>query len=117
MQVQKTVFISYRRTNIYMARAVYANLRANGYDAFLDYQSLESGDFSQSLLNQIAARAHFVVILTPSAKGEAPEGPAGTSGAGDADQSIEQDADQEKDRDKRKDACQELEVGRGLLPR
>ncbi len=67
MQVQKTVFISYRRTNIYMARAVYANLRANGYDAFLDYQSLDSGDFSQSLLNQIAARAHFVVILTPSA--------------------------------------------------
>lgn len=67
MQVQKTVFISYRRTNIYMARAVYGNLRANGYDAFLDYQSLDSGDFSQSLLNQIAARAHFVVILTPSA--------------------------------------------------
>lgn len=67
MQVQKTVFISYRRTNMYMARAVYQDLRTRGYDAFLDYQSLDSGDFSQSLLSQIAARAHFVVILTPSA--------------------------------------------------
>ena len=67
MQVQKTVFISYRRTNMYMARAVYQDLRARGYDAFLDYQSLDSGDFSQSLLSQISARAHFVVILTPSA--------------------------------------------------
>ena len=67
MSVQKTVFISYRRTNYYMAQSVYAKLRTNGYDAFLDYQSLDSGDFSQSLLTQIAARAHFVVILTPSA--------------------------------------------------
>jgi tetratricopeptide (TPR) repeat protein len=67
MAEHKTVFISYRRTNIYIARAVYQDLRANGYDVFLDYQSIDSGDFSQVILNQIAARAHFVLILTPSA--------------------------------------------------
>lgn len=67
MAIQKTVFISYRRTNMYMARAVYQDLRAHGYDAFLDMERLDSGDFSQGLLTQIAARAHFVLILTPSA--------------------------------------------------
>src|SRR5215813_526683 len=67
MTEHKTVFISYRRTNIYIARAVYQDLRANGYDVFLAFQSIDSGDFSQVILNQIAARAHFVLILTPSA--------------------------------------------------
>lgn len=67
MQIQKTVFISYRRKNMYMARAVYADLRENGYDVFMDILTGESGDFSQTLLQQIDARAHFVLILTPSA--------------------------------------------------
>jgi tetratricopeptide (TPR) repeat protein len=67
MQIEKTVFISYRRTNIYTAIAVYQNLKANGYDVFLDFESIDSGAFSQVILNQIAARAHFIVILTPSA--------------------------------------------------
>ena len=67
MQAQRTVFISYRRTNMYMARAVYQDLRGHGYDAFLDMERLDSGDFSQGLRGQIAARAHFVLILTPSA--------------------------------------------------
>ena len=67
MQVEKTVFISYRRTNEYTARAVYQNLTANGYDAFLDFETIDSGAFEHVILNQIAARAHFIVILTPSA--------------------------------------------------
>src|SRR5690348_17108006 len=67
MTEHKTVFISYRRTNIYIARAVYQDLRANDFDVFLDFQSIDSGDFSQVILHQIAARAHFVLILTPSA--------------------------------------------------
>lgn len=67
MVEHKTVFISYRRTNIYIARAVYQDLRANGFDVFLDYQSIDSGDFTRVILNQIAARAHFVLLLTPSA--------------------------------------------------
>jgi tetratricopeptide (TPR) repeat protein len=67
MQVQKTVFISYRRTNIYIARAVQKDLQHRGYDVFLDYESIDSGAFSRIILGQIEARAHFLVILTPSA--------------------------------------------------
>ncbi len=67
MQKQKTVFISYRRTNVYTARAVYQYLVAHNYDVFLDSESIDSGAFDRVILNQIAARAHFVVILTPSA--------------------------------------------------
>lgn len=67
MQVENTVFISYRRTNTYMARAVYQNLTANGYDCFLDVELIDAGSFTQIIFNQIAARAHFVLILTPSA--------------------------------------------------
>jgi tetratricopeptide (TPR) repeat protein len=67
MQVEKTVFISYRRTNVFLARAVYQNLTVHGYDAFLDYESVDAGSFEQIILRQIAARAHFLLILTPSA--------------------------------------------------
>ncbi|MBN8591384.1 MAG: tetratricopeptide repeat protein [Anaerolineae bacterium] len=67
MQIQKTVFISYRRKNMYMARAVYDDLHKRGYDVYLDIETGESGDFSQTILQQIDARAHFLLILTPSA--------------------------------------------------
>ncbi|MCB9460989.1 MAG: tetratricopeptide repeat protein [Anaerolineaceae bacterium] len=66
-QVEKTVFISYRRTNVFHARAIFQNLHANGYDVFMDYESIDSGAFDQIILNQIKARAHFLVLLTPSA--------------------------------------------------
>ncbi len=65
MQPQKTVFIAYRRTNIYIARAIYQNLRQHGFDAFIDYESIDSGDFDKIILNQISARAHFLILLTP----------------------------------------------------
>lgn len=66
-QAEKTVFISYRRTNIGYALAVYQNLTNKGFDCFFDYNSINSGDFSQIILNNIASRAHFIVLLTPSA--------------------------------------------------
>jgi Flp pilus assembly protein TadD len=66
-KVEKSVFISYRRANIYQARAVYQDLRANDYDVFMDYENADSGAFEQIILSQIKARAHFVVILTPIA--------------------------------------------------
>lgn len=65
-QIEKTVFICYRRTNLPWALAIYQNLTTHGYDAFFDYQSINSGDFEQVILGNIRARAHFVVILTPS---------------------------------------------------
>lgn len=66
MQVEKTIFISYRRsTSTYQARAVYQSLTALGYDVFLDFETIDSGAFDQVILNQIKARAHFIVILSP----------------------------------------------------
>jgi tetratricopeptide (TPR) repeat protein len=66
-RIEKTVFISYRRTNLPWALAIYQNLTAHGYDVFFDFQSIHSGDFEQVILGNIKARAHFLVVLTPSA--------------------------------------------------
>lgn len=65
-EFQKTVFISYRRSaSNYAARAVYEYLTNAGFDVFLDYTSIASGDFAEIILKQIAARAHFLVLLAP----------------------------------------------------
>src|SRR5688572_17894210 len=66
-RIEKTVFISYRRTNMPWALAMYQNLTATGYDVFFDYNSIKSGDFEQIITQNIKGRAHFVVLLTPSA--------------------------------------------------
>ena len=66
-RVEKTVFISYRRTNAPWALAIYQNLHSNGYDVFFDYNGIASGDFESVILGNIKARAHFLVLLTPSA--------------------------------------------------
>ncbi len=66
-RIEKTVFISYRRTNLPWALFVYQNLTMHGYDVFFDYQSIDSGNFESVILDNIKARAHFIVILTPSA--------------------------------------------------
>ncbi len=60
------VFISYRRAPAsYIARAIYQDLRAHGYDVFLDVQSIDSGIFTAVIDRQIRSRAHFVLVLTP----------------------------------------------------
>lgn len=66
-RIEKTVFISYRRTNLPWALAIFQNLKNEGYDVFFDYLSIPSGDFENIIIENIKARAHFVVILTPSA--------------------------------------------------
>jgi len=66
-RIEKTVFISYRRTNLPWALFIWQNLTINGYDVFFDYQSVDSGSFEKIILENIKSRAHFVVILTPSA--------------------------------------------------
>jgi tetratricopeptide (TPR) repeat protein len=42
-------------------------LTYHNYDAFFDYESIDSGDFEQVIIGNIKARAHFLVLLTPSA--------------------------------------------------
>lgn len=66
-KIEKTVFISYRRTNFYHAWSIRENLVQHNFDVFLDYTNIDSGDFEQVILNNIASRAHFLVLLTPSA--------------------------------------------------
>jgi hypothetical protein len=66
-RVEKTVFISYRRTNLPWALAVYQHLTSQGYDVFFDYLGISSGDFEKIIAENIRGRAHFIVILTPSA--------------------------------------------------
>jgi tetratricopeptide (TPR) repeat protein len=66
-RVEKTVFISYRRTNVPWALNVYQNLTHTGYDVFFDFEGVGAGDFESVILGNIAARAHFLVLLTPSA--------------------------------------------------
>jgi len=66
-RIEKTVFISYRRTNFPWALNIYQDLTHHGYDVFFDYESIDSGDFEKIILDNIRARAHFIVVLTPSA--------------------------------------------------
>jgi tetratricopeptide (TPR) repeat protein len=66
-RIEKTVFLSYRRANLPWALAIYQNLTEHGYDVFLDYKGVASGDFEQVILGNIVARAHFIVLLSPSA--------------------------------------------------
>lgn len=66
-RVEKTVFVSYRRTNLPWALAVSQNLTQSGFDVFLDYTGVASGDFESIILENIHSRAHFLVLLTPSA--------------------------------------------------
>jgi tetratricopeptide (TPR) repeat protein len=66
-RIEKTVFLSYRRTNFPWALAIYQDLTKYKYDVFFDYISIASGDFEQVILGNIVARAHFLVLLTPSA--------------------------------------------------
>ncbi len=47
--------------------AIFQHLTHHGYDVFFDFIGIASGDFERLILEQIRARAHFLVLLTPSA--------------------------------------------------
>ena len=66
-RIEKTVFISYRHKDISWALLVYKSLTEKDYDVFFDFTSIPSGDFEQIIIGNIKARAHFLVILTPTA--------------------------------------------------
>jgi hypothetical protein len=64
----RKVFISYRRAlSSGFARLVFQHLKGNGYDAFMDVESIDSGEFRRIILRQIEARPHFLALLTPGA--------------------------------------------------
>jgi tetratricopeptide (TPR) repeat protein len=61
----KTVFISYRRSTTFIHSAYISHiLDSRGYDVFRDIDSIGAGKFEDIILSNIAARAHFVVLLT-----------------------------------------------------
>jgi TIR domain len=66
-RVEKTVFISYRRADEPWAVAVFGDLTHHGYDVFVDYDGIASGRFETVIFENIRARAHFLVLLTPTA--------------------------------------------------
>jgi hypothetical protein len=55
-RIEKTVFLSYRRTNFAWALAIYKDLTSNDYDVFLDFTGIASGDFESVILGNIRAR-------------------------------------------------------------
>ena len=66
-RIEKTVFVSYRRTDESWALAIFQDLTQHGYDVFIDYDGIASGNFETVILENIRARAHFLVLLTPTA--------------------------------------------------
>ena len=47
-RIEKTVFLSYRRTNIPWAHAIYLDLTHHGFDVFFDFKGIASGTSSGS---------------------------------------------------------------------
>lgn len=65
--VQKTVFISYRRELAApWARAIFQDLRQHGFDVFFDFKNIASGGYEEVIFENIKAKAHFLVLLTPN---------------------------------------------------
>jgi hypothetical protein len=58
-RIEKTIFISYRRTDESWALAIFQDLTQHGYDVFIDYDGIASGNFETVILENIRARAHY----------------------------------------------------------
>ena len=66
-RIEKTAFLSYRRTNAPWALAIFQDLTHHGYDVFFDFNGIPTGDFKEIIVENIRERAHFLLLLTPSA--------------------------------------------------
>jgi tetratricopeptide (TPR) repeat protein len=65
-EASNALFISYRReVGGILAMALYQHLTERGLDAFYDIESIRAGQFDTIILNQIAARPYFLLVLTP----------------------------------------------------
>ncbi|MBK8275774.1 MAG: transporter substrate-binding domain-containing protein [Nitrospira sp.] len=62
------IFISYRRdTDSPTALLIFQHLTKQGYDVFIDVESLRSGDVDANLRREISTRRYFVIVLSPEA--------------------------------------------------
>ncbi len=48
-----------------LARLVRDDLKNHGFDAFMDFENLDSGEYERRILSEIEARRHFIVVLEP----------------------------------------------------
>jgi hypothetical protein len=63
---RRSVFISYRRQlSESLALLIRKDLNEHRFDAFVDLENLDSGEFERKILSQIEAREHFIVLLQP----------------------------------------------------
>ena len=61
-----SVFISYwRQLSGDLAMLVCKDLTEHHFDTFMDVENLDSGEFERTILSQIEAREHFIVLLQP----------------------------------------------------
>ncbi|CAJ0942542.1 unnamed protein product, partial [Mesorhabditis belari] len=66
LRQQIDVFISYRRsTGNQLASLIKVLLQLRGYKVFIDVDKLYAGKFDSSLLKNIQAAKHFILVLTP----------------------------------------------------
>ena len=66
VEVSKKIYLSYgSTTNWALARLIFERLKARGFDPFMSPKE-KLGKYMDVLQNQIEARPHFLVILTPS---------------------------------------------------
>jgi TIR domain len=62
----RSIFISYRRQlSESLALLIRKDLIEHRFDAFMDFENLDSGEFDRRILSQIEAREHFIVVLEP----------------------------------------------------
>jgi len=53
--------------------------RENGFDVFMDVESIGPGEFGKIIFGQIMARDHFIVILAPGSTSMGPADPRGSN--------------------------------------
>ena len=67
----RSVFISYRRQlSETLALLIRNHLVEHRFDTFMDLKNLDGGEFERTILNQIEAREHFIVLLQPGSLGQ-----------------------------------------------
>lgn len=68
---RKTVFLSYRRDEHGkpLAHLLKAKLTERGYDVFVDVVDTRAGCWPEQLANEVRARDHFLIVLTPGSLG------------------------------------------------
>lgn len=67
------VFISYRRTGVAVARSVKQELRSLGFNCFMDFEALRSGDFQQLLEDSLAGAKKPSVVSHSFGSCDSPE--------------------------------------------